>query len=161
MTIGNILKELRRKPSQRTHILLGYLLTTPLHHVQNKASHRRMVANLFHHCVSHMLEPLKSAGETGVLMSSGERITRRTFPIFSCFVSDYPEQVLVLGSVESALPRPPGKSRVSSQCRAVIQSPPRLRSLLSISSPFSISTPSSTYQVLLGPLPPFAIVSPF
>lgn len=105
LTIGNIPKELRRKPSQRTHILLGYLPTTSLHHVQNKASRRRMLANLFHHCVSRMLEPLKSAGETGVLMSSGDGVTRRTFPIFACFVGDYPEQVLVSGCKTGECPK--------------------------------------------------------
>ena len=107
MTIGNIPKELRQKPSQRTHVLLGYLPTTPLHHVQNKASRRRMVANLFHYCVSHMLAPLKSAGETGVRMTSGDGVTRRTFPIFACFVGDYPEQVLVSGCKTGDCPKCP------------------------------------------------------
>ena len=105
MTIGNIPKELRRKPSQRTHILLGYLPTTPLHHVQNKASRRRMVANLFHYCVSRMVAPLKPAGEDGILMSSGDGITRRAFPIFACFVGDYPEQVLVSGCKTGDCPK--------------------------------------------------------
>ena len=105
MTIGNIPKELRRKPSQRTHILIGYLPTTPLHHVQNKASRRRMVANLFHHCVSHMLQPLKSVGEAGILMSSGDGVTRQTFPVFACFVGDYPEQVLVSGCKTGDCPK--------------------------------------------------------
>lgn len=109
MTIGNIPKELRRKPSQRTHILLGYLPTTPLHHVQNKASRRRMVANLFHYCVSHMVKPLKPAGETGILMSSGDGSTRRVFPIFACFVGDYPEQVLVSGCKTGDCPKCPTK----------------------------------------------------
>lgn len=107
MTIGNIPKELRQKPSQRTHVLIGYLPTTPLHHVQNKASRRRMVANLFHYCVSHMLRPLKSVGEEGILMSSGDGVTRRTFPIFSCFVGDYPEQVLVSGCKTGDCPKCP------------------------------------------------------
>jgi len=109
MTIGNIPKELRRKPSQHTHVLLGYLPTTPLHHVQNKASRRRMVANLFHYCVSRMVQPLKPAGETGTLMSSGDGSTRRVFPIFACFVGNYPEQVLVTGCKTGDCPRCPTK----------------------------------------------------
>jgi len=109
ITIGNIPKELRRKPSQQTHILLGYLPTTPLDHIQNKASRRRMVANLFHYCISHMLKPLRSAGETGILMSSGDGVIRRTFPIFACFVGDYPEQVLVSGCKTGDCPKCPAK----------------------------------------------------
>ena len=59
VTIGNIPKELRRKPSRRTHVLLGYLPTTPLHHVSGVTSRHRMLANLFHYCMSQMLRPLE------------------------------------------------------------------------------------------------------
>ena len=105
MTIGNIPKELCRKPSQCTHVLLGYLPTTPLHRVENQASRQQMVANLFHYCVSRMVEPLKAAGETGIAMSSGDGVTRKTFPIFACFVGDYPEQVLVSGCKTGNCPK--------------------------------------------------------
>ncbi len=110
MTIGNIPKELRRKPSQRTHVLLGYLPTTPLHHVQNKASRRRMVANIFHYCVGRMVAPLKKAGETGILMFSGDGVCHQTFPIFACFIGDYPEQVLVSGCKTGDCPKCPTKN---------------------------------------------------
>ena len=109
-TIGNIPKELRRKPSRRTHVLLGYLPTTPLHHVSNVTSRRRMLTNLFHHCLSKMLEPLKPMGETGPIeMLSGDGISYRAFPIFTCFVGDYPEQVLVSGCKTGDCPRCPAK----------------------------------------------------
>ena len=108
LTIGNIPKELRRKPSRQTHILLGYLPTTPLRHVSSAASRRRMLANLFHYCFSRILEPLKRLSETGPIeMSSGDGIIRRTFPIFACFVGDYPEQVLVSGCKTGDCPRCP------------------------------------------------------
>jgi len=109
MTVGNIPKELCQKPSQYTHILLSYLPTTPLHHIQNKASHCRMVANLFHHCVSHMLRPLKSAGKTSVLMSSGDGITHWIFPLFACFISNYSKQVFVSGCKTGDCPKCPTK----------------------------------------------------
>jgi len=110
LTIGNIPKELRRKPSRRTHILLGYLPTTPLHHVSSTASRRRMLANLFHYCFAQMLEPLKHLATTGPIeMSSGDGVVRRTFPILACFVGDYPEQVLVSGCKTGDCPRCPAK----------------------------------------------------
>jgi len=56
-----------------------------------------------------MLNPLKPAGETGILMSSGDGSTRRVFPIFACFVGDYPEQVLVSGCKTGDCPRCPTK----------------------------------------------------
>ncbi|KAF9789139.1 hypothetical protein BJ322DRAFT_1017868 [Thelephora terrestris] len=108
LTIGNIPKELRRKPSRRTHVLLGYLPATPLHHVSSTASRRRMVANLFHHCMSRILAPLKQLAETGPIeMSTGDGVVRRTFPIFACFVGDYPEQVLASGCKTGDCPKCP------------------------------------------------------
>ncbi|KAJ7816576.1 hypothetical protein B0H14DRAFT_3111685 [Mycena olivaceomarginata] len=95
MTIGNIPKEIRRKPSRRGYILLGYLPTSRMKHVKNKAARRRILANVFHACMSYMLEPLKSAGITGLPMTSGDGVTRRGHPIYATFVGDYPEQVLV------------------------------------------------------------------
>lgn len=38
MTIGNIPKDIRRKPSRHAHVLLAYLPTTRLDHVTNKAA---------------------------------------------------------------------------------------------------------------------------
>ena len=105
MTIGNIPKDIRRKPSRRTHILIGYLPTTQLLHVSNVASRRRMLSNLFHHCFSRILDPLEHAGKTGIEMTSGDGITRRTLPLFACFVGDYPEQVLVSGCKTGECPK--------------------------------------------------------
>ena len=105
MTIGNIPKDIRRKPSRRTHILIGYLPTTQLLHVSNVTSRRRMLANLFHYCFSRILDPLERAGKTGIEMTSGDGITRRTLPLFACFVGDYPEQVLVSGCKTGECPK--------------------------------------------------------
>ena len=48
LTLGNLPKNIRRKPSRQGKILLGYLPTTKLDHVANKESRRRSLANLFH-----------------------------------------------------------------------------------------------------------------
>jgi len=50
ITIGNIPKHIRRKPSRQSQILLAYLPTSTLGHITNKASRRRCLSNLFHHC---------------------------------------------------------------------------------------------------------------
>ena len=105
LTIGNIPKELRRKPSQRTHVLLGYLPTTRMLDVSNTASRRRRLANLFHHCLSHILSPLIPLAETGIEMTAGDGVTRRTVPLLTCFIGDYPEQVLVAGCKTGECPK--------------------------------------------------------
>ncbi|KZT18176.1 hypothetical protein NEOLEDRAFT_1103767 [Neolentinus lepideus HHB14362 ss-1] len=107
MTIGNLPKEIRRKPSRGGHVLLGYLPTTRLDHISNKAARRRTLANLFHSCVRQILHPLKRAGEFGLPMTSGDGVQRRTHPIFATFVGDYPEQLLVAGVKTGQCPKCP------------------------------------------------------
>lgn len=69
-----------------------------------------MLANLFHYCFAHMLTPLKFLDETGPIeMSTGDGIVHQTFPIFACFVRDYPEQVLVSGCKTGDCPWCPAK----------------------------------------------------
>ncbi|KAG2081953.1 hypothetical protein BD769DRAFT_1633506 [Suillus cothurnatus] len=97
LTIGNIPKEIRRKPSSGSHILLAYLPTTRLEHITNKASRHRAIANLYHACLCRVLAPLKSAGSEGIFMCSSDGAHRRCHPLFASFVGDYPEQLLATG----------------------------------------------------------------
>ncbi|KAM6495003.1 hypothetical protein JOM56_009626 [Amanita muscaria] len=95
LTIGNLPKAVRRKPSQRGQILLAYLPTSKLTGVSNHASQRRMVGNLFHCCLRRLLSPLDHAGIEGMIMTDGDGITRRGHPILAVYIGDYPEQVMV------------------------------------------------------------------
>jgi hypothetical protein len=95
VTIGNIPKDIRRKPSRRAHILIAYIPTSKLEGMDNKAARRRALANLFHSCLRHVLGPIALYGETGIDMVSGDGVWYRCHPIFACFVGDYPEQTLV------------------------------------------------------------------
>ncbi|KAG1811639.1 hypothetical protein EV424DRAFT_1473681 [Suillus variegatus] len=105
MTIGNIPKEIRRKPSRRAWILLAYLPTSKLEHITNKASRRRTATNLFHACLRHILEPLRVPGEDGVAMASGDGVVRRGHPIVACYSADYPEQLLTTGIKSGECPK--------------------------------------------------------
>ncbi len=109
LTIGNLPKEFRSKPSQRSQILLAYLPTSKLEHIKNHAARRRTVTNVFHACMDRILSPLKEAGLSGLPMHTGDGRTFRTHPIYAAFSGDYPEQVLVTGiksgqSVKSRVP---------------------------------------------------------
>jgi len=95
LTIGNIPKEIRRKPSLHAQTLLGYLPATRLEHIQNQSSRRRALANLFHACMRKILLPLESAGITGIELATGDGVVRRCHPLLAVFVGDYPEQCLV------------------------------------------------------------------
>ena len=95
LTIGNLPKDIRRKPSRRGQILLGYLPTTRLEHIKSPTSRHHARTNLFHSCMRKILQPLETAGVDGLEMASGDGVVRRCHPIFATFVGDYPEQVLV------------------------------------------------------------------
>jgi hypothetical protein len=56
-----------------------------------------MLANVFHACVHHILNPLEEIGVHGVAMRDGAGTVRRIHPILAVFAGDYPEQVLVTG----------------------------------------------------------------
>lgn len=104
LTIGNLPKEIRRKPSRQGQILLAYLPTTRLEHITNKAARRRTLTNLFHSCMARITAPLKAAGINGIEMRSGDGVTRRCHPIFAAYVGDYPEQILVTGGYTGDCP---------------------------------------------------------
>ena len=95
LSIGNIPKDLRRKPTQRAMMLLGYIPTTKLEHINNKTARRRALANLFHACMCRILAPIESYGKTGIPMVTGDGIWYQCHPILATFIGDYPEQSLV------------------------------------------------------------------
>ncbi|KAK7060730.1 hypothetical protein VNI00_000462 [Paramarasmius palmivorus] len=95
MTIGNLPKSIRRKPSRQGQILVAYLPTAKLNNIKVKASYRRVLANLFHTCMTFILAPLVELGERGMKLVSGDGAVRRGHPVYAVFVGDYPEQLLV------------------------------------------------------------------
>jgi hypothetical protein len=104
MTISNIPKEIRRKPSKHAYILLAYLPTTRLEHVSNKAQHRQLISNLYHSCMRRILAPLETTGSTGVYMARSDGRLHRNHPLFAAFIGDYPEQILSTGSITGECP---------------------------------------------------------
>ena len=107
LTIGNIPKEIRHKPSFRGYILLTYLPTSKLEHVTNRAQRRRLLANLYHACMKRILQPLEAAGMSGISLTSGNGLTHWGHPLFASFVGDYPEQVLTTGTFTRECPACP------------------------------------------------------
>ncbi|KAI0056075.1 hypothetical protein BV25DRAFT_1814750 [Artomyces pyxidatus] len=99
LTLGNIPKAIRRKPSRGAQILLGYLPTTRLTHIKNRETRRRALANLFHACMRKIFQfgKMKEAGLYGVQMKSGDGLERRCHPILAVYACDYPEQCLIVG----------------------------------------------------------------
>lgn len=105
MTISNIPKSIRRTLSCHAYVLIGYLPTTWLQKITNKAAQRCTIANLFHSRMCHAMSPLKEVGKTGRPMASGDGIIRHTHPILATFVGDYPKQLLATGIKTGQCPR--------------------------------------------------------
>ncbi|THU93081.1 hypothetical protein K435DRAFT_799989 [Dendrothele bispora CBS 962.96] len=95
LTLGNIPKELRKKPSSRAYALVAYLPTSKLEHISVKAARWRAVANIFHTSMKHIMQPLETAGSLGMPLTSGDGLLRRGHPLLAVYTCDYPEQILV------------------------------------------------------------------
>ncbi|KAF8871060.1 hypothetical protein CPB84DRAFT_1818259 [Gymnopilus junonius] len=96
LTIGNLSKAVRRKPSQNACILIAYLSVDKLNRAKmTELEHRSRVQHIFHEAMRIVLEPLKKAGKDGVEMTCSNGDIRCVFPILTCYVADYPEQCLV------------------------------------------------------------------
>ena len=71
LTIGNLPKEIRAKPSRCSQILLAYLPTSKLKLITNQAARWRMITNLFHACLHRIMKPLVDVGIHGIAMKDG------------------------------------------------------------------------------------------
>ncbi|KAJ7873970.1 hypothetical protein B0H13DRAFT_2236195 [Mycena leptocephala] len=67
LTIGNIDKESRRRPSSRATVLLGYIPVAKLE-IFKKKNRSGVGYQLFHGCMHAMLQSLKAVGRDGVTM---------------------------------------------------------------------------------------------
>ena len=70
----SLIVTIRRKPSRRAQVLVGYIPTTKLKGITNQAGRHRAIANLYHGCMGIILGAITAVGETGVAMMSGDGI---------------------------------------------------------------------------------------
>ncbi|KAI0039517.1 hypothetical protein FA95DRAFT_1585270 [Auriscalpium vulgare] len=104
LTIGNIDKDVRRKPSNHAHMLVGYLPTPDLSHL-SKTIASTVRARIYHHAMKVIVQSLEAAGQTGVQLTGGDGAIRLCFPILACYVADFPEQALVACTRGSRCPK--------------------------------------------------------
>ena len=86
LTIGNIPKGIRRRPSKNACILIAYLSVEKINRTEMNMSdqeHRIRVQRVFHEAMRVVLEPLIKAGNEGVEMTSSDGSVRDVFPLLS------------------------------------------------------------------------------
>jgi len=96
LTIGNIPKALRRKPTMNVCILIAYLSIDKVdktNMTQNKSPSQLQC--VFHQSMKTILSPLINAGKEGIYCTGSDGAICHVFPFLSCYVTDYPEQCLV------------------------------------------------------------------
>ncbi|KAJ7576496.1 hypothetical protein C8J56DRAFT_1007498 [Mycena floridula] len=112
LSIGNISKEKRRKPSERAMVLIGYLPVTKLE-CYDKDVRSLEQQRLFHKCMKSLLEPIVEARKNGVPMMCSDGFVRHVYPIVMAYIADHPEQCLIAGCTQNSCPRcivPPDQS---------------------------------------------------
>lgn len=106
LTIRHLLKSIHHKPSKsrQGQILLACLPTIHLTHITNKSARCQTLANLFHACLGHVVEPLWDAGINGINIVSGDGMCHRGHPILTAYVRDYPEWCMITGAYSEDCP---------------------------------------------------------
>ncbi len=103
ISVGNNSKSVRRKPSKRATILVGYI---PVSKLECFSPGQRSLEGyqLFHQCMRTLLEPLVNAGNNGVDIICADGFIRTAYPILAAYIADYPEQCLVACCQENSCP---------------------------------------------------------
>lgn len=104
LTIGNIAKHVRRQPSQRATVLLGYL-PVPSLACCSSATRQLKSYEVFHTCMARLLRPMVHAGNNGVPIVCSDGRKRLVFPLLAAYCADHPEQCLVACSPENRCPK--------------------------------------------------------
>ncbi|QRV94941.1 hypothetical protein RhiJN_22959 [Ceratobasidium sp. AG-Ba] len=104
LTIGNISKDIRRCPSERATLLIGYIPVSNLGGISNERERSEASWQLFHTCLESILEPLKVLSRTGMDVLCADGGVRRIFPILAAYIADFPEQATIACVRESCCP---------------------------------------------------------
>jgi hypothetical protein len=106
LTLGNIPRTLRRKPTQQACILIAYLSVSKTVGVElTKKQKSSRIQQLFHDSMHIVLELLKEPGKKGMEVVFGDGRVWMVHPLLACYVADYPKQCLVMCTKYGTCPK--------------------------------------------------------
>ncbi|KAG9098622.1 hypothetical protein FS749_003402 [Ceratobasidium sp. UAMH 11750] len=103
LTLGNISKSVRAKPTKRAMVLIGYIPVDSFEDVANKATRQRYCDELLHRSLDKIFEPLKSASSDSILAQCSDM--RHVYPMIAAWVADWPEQNDIACTTQSGCPK--------------------------------------------------------
>ncbi|KAG8729886.1 hypothetical protein FRC10_003320, partial [Ceratobasidium sp. 414] len=104
MSIANISKAIRRRPSERAMILIGYIPIPDLSFISNEDERREKRWEVYHASMREVLSSLKQASAHGVEMVCADGGVRRVHPIVAAHMADWEEQCIAACTRTSRCP---------------------------------------------------------
>jgi hypothetical protein len=104
LTIANISKSIRRKPTKGASMVIGYLPVDSFKDVGNDTLRIHLKGELLHRSLVAIFEPLKTASKEGVPMWCADGRLRHMYPIIALWIGDWPEQNDVSCMIRSGCP---------------------------------------------------------
>ncbi|QRV95080.1 Zn-finger protein [Ceratobasidium sp. AG-Ba] len=105
LSIGNISKAVRRKPTRRSMIVIGYLPVDSFEEVKDKNIRAQYHGELLHRSLNKIFEPLKAASSEGLLTWCADGSLRHIYPIVAAWIADWPEQNDIACTTQSGCPK--------------------------------------------------------
>lgn len=104
LTIGNISKSVRSRPSERAWLLIGYIPVPELNWITDVEDKREAKWELYHTCMTHLVAPLRQVANVGVEVVCADGGVRCIHPILAAHVADFPEQLTIASTIRTGCP---------------------------------------------------------
>ncbi|QRV88277.1 hypothetical protein RhiJN_16295 [Ceratobasidium sp. AG-Ba] len=105
LSIGNISKAVRRRPTKRAMVLLGYLPADSFNDITDDTVRQRYRLEQLHRSLRKLFEPLKKASSDGMLAWCADGYLRHIYPMVAAWIADWPEQNDLACTSQSGCPK--------------------------------------------------------
>ncbi|KAG8712843.1 hypothetical protein FRC09_019399 [Ceratobasidium sp. 395] len=105
LSLGNISKAVRRRPTKRAMVVIGYLPVDSYDDVLDDETRREYRNELLHRSLEKIFEPLRTASEDGMLAWCADGSLRHIYPVIASWIADWPEQNNLAGTTQGGCPK--------------------------------------------------------